>query len=201
MWYHVFMNKSQALLKEAESEARKVATWADLSNFLCDPEDGIVARAYPTRAEREALVGTAEYKQIRRLLSEARARTGLVAGATPQRKSGRFVVRLPQSLHAALEREAKAEGISPNQLVVAKLSLQLGAMLQKVEAVFSGAGRDYLQSSFYQRPLAEWSGLIGCEIVVPTSLLVVTLFMTNLCDRHSGYQPFWYSRLHLGRGF
>ena len=46
-------------------------------------------------------------------------------GATPQNKSGRFVVRLPVSLHAALEREAKAEGVSLNQLVVAKLAAQL----------------------------------------------------------------------------
>ena len=35
------------------------------------------------------------------------------------------MVRLPRSLHAALEREAIAEGVSLNQLVVAKLSLGL----------------------------------------------------------------------------
>jgi predicted HicB family RNase H-like nuclease len=49
---------------------------------------------------------------------------GLVKGAMP-RKSGRFVVRLPQSLHLALEQEAQREGISLNQLVVAKLAAQL----------------------------------------------------------------------------
>lgn len=53
--------------------------------------------------------------------------TGLVEGATP-RKSGRFVVRLPKSLHAALEREAAAEGVSLNQLVVVKLSVGLGKL-------------------------------------------------------------------------
>jgi hypothetical protein len=40
----------------------------------------------------------------------------------PQRQeySDRFKVRIPKSLHAALVREAEAEGVSLNQLVVAK---------------------------------------------------------------------------------
>jgi len=47
-----------------------------------------------------------------------------VEGVTPQ-KSGRFVVRVPRSLHAALDREAAAEGVSLSQLVVAKLAVRL----------------------------------------------------------------------------
>jgi antitoxin HicB len=45
----------------------------------------------------------------------------------PQRReySGKFNVRVPRSLHAALAREAEAEGVSLNQLVVAKLALHL----------------------------------------------------------------------------
>ncbi|MBW1792200.1 MAG: toxin-antitoxin system HicB family antitoxin [Deltaproteobacteria bacterium] len=50
--------------------------------------------------------------------------TGLISGATPK-KSGKFVVRLPRSLHAALEKEAESEATSLNQLVVAKLAVQL----------------------------------------------------------------------------
>jgi hypothetical protein len=38
---------------------------------------------------------------------------------------GRFVVRLPQSLHVALTAEARVEGTSLNQLVVAKLAMSL----------------------------------------------------------------------------
>jgi HicB family len=38
------------------------------------------------------------------------------------------VVRLPQSLHAALEREAATEGVSLNQLVIAKLAVGLGRL-------------------------------------------------------------------------
>jgi predicted HicB family RNase H-like nuclease len=49
---------------------------------------------------------------------------GEVKGAY-RMKSGRKQVRLPSSLHAALEREAVDEGVSLNQLVVAKLAVQL----------------------------------------------------------------------------
>ena len=69
-----------------------------------------------------------EYQAIRDLISDAQIRTGLVEGATPK-KSGKFVVRVPRSLHAALEAEAKREGVSLNQLVVAKLSVQMGQLL------------------------------------------------------------------------
>ena len=39
--------------------------------------------------------------------------------------SGRLNVRLPKSLHAALASEAEDEGVSLNQLIVTKLSVQL----------------------------------------------------------------------------
>jgi hypothetical protein len=118
------MTKAAKLLQHAVELARTAESWADLSNALFDPIEGIVSQAFDTRADREAFAKTPEYRKIRELLSQARDRFGLVAGATPK-KSGRFVVRLPRSLHAALEREAAAEGVSLNQLVVAKLAAQL----------------------------------------------------------------------------
>jgi HicB family len=121
------MSASSRLIDRAEQAAGEAETWADLSNFLFDPATGLIARAYRTRAAREAFVKTEEYRRLRRLVADAMDRHGLVEGGTPQ-KSGRFVVRLPRSLHAALEREAIAEGVSLNQLVVAKLSVGLGRM-------------------------------------------------------------------------
>jgi HicB family len=94
---------------------------------LFNPVDGLVARAYTTREARDAFVKTEEYKRIRQLVTDAVERHGLVEGATPK-KSGRFVVRLPISLHAALEREAASEGVSLNQLVLAKLAVGLGRL-------------------------------------------------------------------------
>lgn len=122
------MGRSVGMLQSARGLAASAESWADLSNALFDPVDGLLAKAYPTREGRAAFVQSEEYQQIRRLLEDAVARTGLVQGATPK-KSGKFVVRLPRSLHAALERDAEQEGVSLNQLVVAKLAVQLSKLV------------------------------------------------------------------------
>ena len=119
--------KPRKLLDAARTVALSAETWADLSNALFDPAEGLIAKAYPTRGERERFVKTDEYKAIRRLIDEAEERTGLVEGATPT-KSGKFLVRLPRSLHAALNAEAKEEGVSLNQLVVTKLAMQMSRL-------------------------------------------------------------------------
>ncbi|HMC88916.1 MAG TPA: toxin-antitoxin system HicB family antitoxin [Gemmataceae bacterium] len=121
------MKNADRVLQQAKKAAATVETWADLSNALFDPVQGIITRAYPTRADREAFVKTEQYQKIRKLLAHAMETHGLVEGATPH-KSGRFVVRVPRSLHAALEREAENEGVSLNQLVVAKLAAQLSTL-------------------------------------------------------------------------
>src|SRR5260370_33564453 len=136
------MPPTTELLNEAERASGGAETWADLSNFLFNPVDGLVAKAYPTRAAREVFVKTEEYRRIRQLVSDAMRRHGLVEGATPK-KSGRFVVRLPQSLHAALEREAASEGVSLNQLVLAKLATQLNVVVapQNVRGITRVSGK------------------------------------------------------------
>lgn len=45
--------------------------------------------------------------------------------------SGKFVVRLPKSLHAALIAEAEAEGVSLNTLIVTKCSVRLRSVVHK----------------------------------------------------------------------
>ncbi len=120
-------NKNAKLLESAKGTAARVATWADLSNALFDPDDGLITKAYPTRDQREAFLETEEYAAIRKLLEGAIEKTGIVNGATPQ-KSGKVLVRMPKSLHAALQREAKSEGVSLNQLVVTKLAVQLSEL-------------------------------------------------------------------------
>lgn len=116
--------KESKILDSARTAAASAETWADLSNTLFDPETGLLARAFPTREERQQFLRTKEYKAIRQLIDEAKERTGLVEGVTPK-KSGKFVVRLPRSLHAALVAEAEEEGVSLNQLVVTKLAVQM----------------------------------------------------------------------------
>jgi hypothetical protein len=118
------MKNPNRIVREADKLAQAAQSWADLSNALFNPVNGLITTAFPTPAEREAFIKTEQYKKIRQMLTSAIDAHGLVEGATPK-KSGKFVVRLPQSLHIALEREAKREGVSLNQLVVAKLAAQL----------------------------------------------------------------------------
>lgn len=133
------MNKEQELLRSAQEIAQSADTWADLSNALFDPDTGLVSRAYPTRKQRAEFLRSDQYKQIRHLIDAATERTGLVEGATPKEKSGKFVVRLPKSLHAALENEAKREGVSLNQLVVVKLAIQMSQIVAGSQAQMPGS--------------------------------------------------------------
>lgn len=81
------MNTAGKLLTAAKSAAASAPTWADLSNLLFDPVEGLVARAFPSREGREQFIKTKEYREIRELLDSATRRTGLIEGATPK-KSG-----------------------------------------------------------------------------------------------------------------
>jgi site-specific DNA-methyltransferase (adenine-specific) len=121
------MDKLSYILTRAEELARETDTWADLSNALFDPLDGEVTRTFAGADERKAFRRTPAYRRIRSLLQAKMRETGLVSGAAP-RKSGRFLVRVPSSLHAALENEARAEGTSLNQLVLTKLAVQLDTL-------------------------------------------------------------------------
>ena len=99
----------------------------ELSNALFAP-NGKATEAFPTPAERTAFCKTAEYKQILALMDRLpspplREVSDLTASA-----NGAISVRLPRSVHAALLAEAKAEGVSLNQLCVSKLVAQLRAV-------------------------------------------------------------------------
>ncbi len=118
------MSKANDILAEAQRLAKKSKTWADLSNALFDPLDGLVSRRFADSADRAAFRKTEAYGKLHAMVEEKMQKTGVAAGAEPT-KSGRFVVRVPKTLHAALEREALSEGTSLNQLVLAKLALRL----------------------------------------------------------------------------
>ncbi|HEV3004831.1 MAG TPA: toxin-antitoxin system HicB family antitoxin [Pirellulales bacterium] len=106
--------------------ARKLAeapglTWVEANNAVYGP-GGPFVRLFPTAADRAAFSKTSASRQIDELID------GLPEPPPSSQKrefSGKFNVRIPKSLHAALAGEAAAEGVSLNQLVVAKLALHL----------------------------------------------------------------------------
>jgi predicted HicB family RNase H-like nuclease len=120
--------KARQVLEFAQSRVQTAQDWLEL-HFAVFGADGKAMQLFPTEAERSAFLQTEEYKRFLALLdtlprpqkSEIRE---LVSSA-----NGAISVRLPRSVHAALLAEAKAEGVSLNQLCVAKLVAQLRAVV------------------------------------------------------------------------
>lgn len=113
---------AQALLDLAKTLADAPGlTWIDANNAIYGP-GGPYAKLFPTKSDRIAFDKTAESKQIDTLIDKLPEPP---VRPMPKEYSGKFNVRIPKSLHAILVSEAEAEGVSLNQLVLAKLSLHL----------------------------------------------------------------------------
>jgi hypothetical protein len=143
--------KANRILEQAKELAGKVETWADFSNAIFGP-GGFVARAFPSDIERQAFLDSRQYKEVQTILTELMRRVGVAAGAQPKEKSGRFVVRVPKTVHQKLDIEAKRESVSLNQLAVAKLAIPLpkatdvvrSAVIQAFNATHKGHSRDWV---------------------------------------------------------
>jgi HicB family len=120
--------KARKVLEFAQERAARSADWLELSNALFGP-GGKATELFEKETERTAFTRTEEYKQVLALLDtlpqpQIHGFVDMVASA-----NGAISVRLPRSIHAALLVEAKMEGVSLNQLCVAKLVAQLRAVV------------------------------------------------------------------------
>ncbi len=88
---------------------------------------GRLVQLFPTKTDRRAFARTEESREIDALIDSLPEPDML---PSRQEYSGKFVVRVPKSLHAALVAEAEVEGVSLNQLVVAKLAVQLAGSVK-----------------------------------------------------------------------
>ncbi len=120
--------RARQVLEFAEQLADKQADWLELSNALFAP-NGKATLAFATEAERAAFSRTEEYKQILALMDRLPAPPVQEIVDLTASANGAISVRLPRSVHAALLAEAKAEGISLNQLCVSKLVAQLRSVV------------------------------------------------------------------------
>src|SRR5438552_68031 len=120
--------KARAVLAFAELQAAKAPNWAELSNALFGP-GGKATVAFPTVSERTAFCKTEEYKRLLALMDRLPAPPVKEVVELAASANGAISVRLPRSVHAALLAEAKAEGISLNQLCLSKLVAQLRAVV------------------------------------------------------------------------
>jgi hypothetical protein len=117
--------QAEEMLRLARGLAERTDKWAEVHNALFGV-GGEMSRRFPSEKERLAFSKTPEYQRIWDIIRELRGEGGWLG--TLERASmasGNVSLRLPQSLHAALLEEAEQEGVSLNQLCVAKLSVQL----------------------------------------------------------------------------
>jgi hypothetical protein len=120
--------KAREVLAFAEERARQAANAMELSNALFAP-DGKATLAFATPAERTAFCKTREYQRLLALLDRLPAPPVQEIIDLTASAHGAISVRLPRSVHAALLAEAKAEGVSLNQLCLSKLVAQLRAVV------------------------------------------------------------------------
>jgi hypothetical protein len=120
--------KARRLLEFAEQRAGQAADWVELHNALFGI-GGKATELLTTEAERTAFSRTAECKRILALLDRLPSPAVKDFGELLATANGAISVRLPRSVHAALLAEAKAEGVSLNQLCLSKLVAQLRAVI------------------------------------------------------------------------
>jgi antitoxin HicB len=118
-------SRAREALEFARRKSSESNNWVEFLNALFGI-GGRLTEMFPTQAERIAFGKTDEHRQIMELMERLQGGEEDAPAPLPD-ASGRFVLRLPRSMHAALMAEAKAEGISLNQLCVAKLATQLRA--------------------------------------------------------------------------
>ena len=68
---------SQRLVADAKEIARRVDSWVSLTNALCDPQDGLIARYFPDPEQRQEFLRSAEYDELNQLLLKTIKRKGI----------------------------------------------------------------------------------------------------------------------------
>ncbi len=122
--------RAHGLLAYARRAAESASSWVELSNAVFGV-GGRYVQLFATESERLAASKSDPVKQVWDLIWQVRDRLGDPAPLAGQFEhvQGHISVRLPRSMHAALLAEAEREGVSLNQLCVAKLGVQLRAVV------------------------------------------------------------------------
>jgi hypothetical protein len=116
------IKKYNEVLEYAKIIVARGGTWSEARNALFGPGCK-VSVLFPAQWQRNDFLGSPQYEEIKRLLATL---PNTIGDADPaEEASGKFNLRLPKSLHAALVAEAEAEGVSLNQLCLTKLAVQL----------------------------------------------------------------------------
>lgn len=123
-------SRAKKLLAFAIEVAKGAENWIVVQNAVYGI-GGKMADLFPDEKDRIALSRTDEFRQIGELIVSLRKEKGDPAPVADLARSanGSVSIRMPKTIHAALLAEARAEGVSLNQLCLAKLCVQLQALV------------------------------------------------------------------------
>ena len=126
--------KAQEALELARETKPKARNWMQLHNRIFGV-GGFVAENLKVQEERSEFLKTDECKEIHKMIDDWADETDPDSADSreieklTETAKGALSIRVPKSVHAALLVEAKNEGVSLNQLCLAKLCVQLRAVM------------------------------------------------------------------------
>lgn len=110
------------LARELQAQGK---TWKQANDALFSPT-GLATILFPNRGDRKKLVDSDIHDEISAIMASLSR-----AEEDEAELSGKFVVRLPKSLHRSLKAEAERENVSLNQLVLAKIAIDLHSAIAR----------------------------------------------------------------------
>jgi predicted HicB family RNase H-like nuclease len=116
------VDKHAKMLEEAKKDYAAGMNWMDFSNKFFGPNSPYVPKI---QAKRKEFLASPEYLEVQKLKEKLADSQPDTTAPTEKEYSGAISLRVPKSLHRSLVEEADAEGVSLNQLILAKISVTL----------------------------------------------------------------------------
>ena len=118
---------ARKMLEQARRDFEAGMNWIDFSNKYFGIGNPYIPK---DEAERKEFLASPEYKEIQNMKFKLEESQPDVTEPTepiePEKEyNGAISLRVPRSLHKSLAEEAKREGVSLNQLILAKISASL----------------------------------------------------------------------------
>ena len=115
------MDNIKKMLEEAQQDFKSNMNWMDFSNKYFGIGNPYVPKK---QSDRKEFIESTEYKEVQNMKFKLEEQQSDVT--EPERTySGAISLRVPKSLHRALIEEADQEGVSLNQLILAKITASL----------------------------------------------------------------------------
>lgn len=121
------MDKKQ-MLEEAKKDFAAGMNCFDFSNKYFGTGNPYIPK---DDAERKEFMATPEFKAVFEMKNKLEESQPEVVGPSGKVYSGKILLRVPKSIHESLIAEAEAEGVSLNQLLLAKICVPLHDLIKR----------------------------------------------------------------------